>query len=183
MKYKSIPELFITKAQRFGEKDLVRHQKRANADYESISWNEIHGQIESLSLGLSKLGAKAKDNIGLLSITNHSWMCCDLAILSLGACTVPLYHNSSEDAIFYIINHANLDYIFVHNKIQLQKIRSNFDKLDKLKYVIVIEDKGDIPKNQPRIITLNDILRIGEQEKKDKPEVFKEQIKKIESMI
>ena len=50
-------ELFITKAQRF-VKDLVRHQ--TNADYESISWNEIHGQIESLNLGLSKLELKLK---------------------------------------------------------------------------------------------------------------------------
>lgn len=179
MKYKSIPELFITKAQRFGEKTLVRYQKRANSELESISWNEIYDQVESISLGLAKLGAKAKDNIGLLSITNQKWMCCDLAVLSLGACTVPLYHNSSEDAIFHIINHAQLDYVFVHNKIQLQKIRSNFDKLENLKYVIVLEDRGDIPKNQPRIITLDDILRIGEKERKDKPNLFQEQIKKI----
>ena len=180
MKYKNLAELFITKAQRFNEKTLIRYQKRPNDELTSISWAESYDKVESISLGLAKLGAKAKDNIGLLAITYHKWLFCDLAILSLGASTVPLYHNCSEETILYIIEHAELEYVFVRNKIQLQKIRAHFDKLEKLKYVIVLEDRGDIPKNQPKIITLDDIIRIGDHEKKNQADLFKERIKAIQ---
>jgi long-chain acyl-CoA synthetase len=180
MKYKSLAELFLTKAQRFGEKVLVRYFKRPQRELQELSWIEILEKIEKVSLGLERLGAKPKENIGLLSITCHDWLVCDFAILCLGACTVPLYHNSSAETIEHITIHASLRYVLVRNKIQLQKLRANFHKFPLLEYVIVIEDKGDIPRNEPKIITLDDVIRIGEQEKKKHPDKFRENIKAIQ---
>ena len=180
MKYKSLAELFLTKAQRFGEKVLVRYFKRPQRELQELTWIEILEKIEKVSLGLERLGAKPKENIGLLSITCHDWLVCDFAILCLGACTVPLYHNSSAETIEHITIHASLRYILVRNKIQLQKLRANFHKFPLLEYVIVMEDKGDIPRNEPKIITLDDVIRIGEQEKKKHPDKFRENIKAIQ---
>ncbi len=180
MKYKSLAELFLTKAQRFGEKTLVRYLKRPHNELFKISWLEILDRVEKLSLGLERLGAKAKDNIGLLSVTYHDWLVCDFAILCLGAVTVPLYHNSSEESIEYITQHAELRYVFVRNKIQLQKLRAHFHNFPNLEYVIVMEDKGDIPRNEPKIITLDDVIRIGEHEKKKFPEKFKDTVKAVQ---
>jgi long-chain acyl-CoA synthetase len=180
MKYKSLAELFLTKAQRFGEKVLVRYFKRPQRELQELTWVEILEKIEKVSLGLERLGAKPKENIGLLSITCHDWLVCDFAILCLGACTVPLYHNSSAETIEHITIHASLRYILVRNKIQLQKLRANFHKFPLLEYVIVMEDKGDIPRNEPKIITLDDVIRIGEQEKKKHPDKFRENIKAIQ---
>ena len=180
MKYKSLAELFLTKAQRFGEKVLVRYFKRPQRELQELTWIEILEKIEKVSLGLERLGAKPKENIGLLSITCHDWLVCDFAILCLGACTVPLYHNSSAETIEHITIHASLRYILVRNKIQLQKLRANFHKFPLLEYVIVMEDKGDIPRNEPKIITLEDVIRIGEQEKKKHPDKFRENIQAIQ---
>ena len=180
MKYKSLAELFLTKAQRFGEKVLVRYFKRPQRELQELSWIEVLEKIEKVSLGLERLGAKPKENIGLLAITCHDWLVCDFAILCMGACTVPLYHNSSEETIEHITIHASLRYVLVRNKIQLQKLRANFHKFPLLEYVIVIEDKGDIPRNEPKIITLDDVIRIGEQEKKKHPDKFRENIKAIQ---
>jgi long-chain acyl-CoA synthetase len=180
MKYKSLAELFLTKAQRFGEKVLVRYFKRPQRELQELTWIEILEKIEKVSLGLERLGAKPKENIGLLSITCHDWLVCDFAILCLGACTVPLYHNSSAETIEHITIHASLRYVLVRNKIQLQKLRANFHKFPLLEYVIVMEDKGDIPRNEPKIITLEDVIRIGEQEKKKHPDKFRENIQAIQ---
>jgi len=181
MKYQSLAELFLTKALRFGEKTLVRYYKRPQIEIKELTWIQVLDKVEKLSLGLERLGAKSKENIGLLSITCHDWLVCDLAILCLGACTVPLYHNSSEETIEHITIHAGLRYVFVRNKIQLQKLRANFHKFPFLEYVIVMEDRGDIPKNEPKIITLDDLLRIGEHEKKKFPERFRENIQGVQS--
>ncbi|NBV99690.1 MAG: hypothetical protein EBR67_09345 [Proteobacteria bacterium] len=180
MKYKSLAELFLTKAQRFGEKVLVRYFKRPQRELQELTWIEVLEKVEKVSLGLERLGAKPKENIGLLAITCHDWLVCDFAILCMGACTVPLYHNSSEETIEHITIHASLRYVLVRNKIQLQKLRANFHKFPLLEYVIVIEDKGDIPRNEPKIITLDDVIRIGEQEKKKHPDKFRENIKAIQ---
>jgi long-chain acyl-CoA synthetase len=180
MKYKSLAELFLTKAQRFGEKVLVRYFKRPQRELQELTWIEILEKIEKVNLGLERLGAKPKENIGLLSITCHDWLVCDFAILCLGACTVPLYHNSSAETIEHITIHASLRYVLVRNKIQLQKLRANFHKFPLLEYVIVMEDKGDIPRNEPKIITLEDVIRIGEQEKKKHPDKFRENIQAIQ---
>ncbi|MCE2928509.1 MAG: long-chain fatty acid--CoA ligase [Candidatus Caenarcaniphilales bacterium] len=164
MKYKNLPDLFFKRAEKYGPKPLIRYKTRPSGNFQEFSWQEVQRQIEETALGLRVLGAKAGDKIGLLSVTCHYWMPCDFAILSLGAATIPLYHNSTAESVCYIAEHAEMEIIIVHNKIQLQKIRAHWHKLPKLRYAIVMKDDGDIPDNEPKILTLDKVRQIGREE-------------------
>lgn len=163
VKYKSLAELFFKRAEKYGDRVLMRYKTRINQPLEEYSWNQVKSFVEQITAGLESLGAMPGDKIGLLSATCHMWMPIDLGILSLGAVTVPLYHNSTPDSVLYIANDANLKFIFVKDKIQLQKVRSNWDKLPHLQFAIVMFDRGDIPKNDHKIITLDALFKIGQE--------------------
>lgn len=179
MKYKNLPELFYKKSDRYSKKVFIRYKKRSSQPLQDISWKEAKASIEEIALGLKKLGIEKGDNIGLLSMTNHHWLPCDFGILSAGAVTVPMYHNATTDSVQYIIKHCEAKIVIVRNKIQLQKIRSCWDCLPSLQYVAVMEDRGDIPSNDPRILTLDEIKNIGRDELKKDPQAIRQGIKNV----
>ncbi len=158
---------------------MIRYKTRPSAPFIDQSWKQIQEKIESIAHGLKALGVKPGQNVGLLSVTCHHWMPCDFGIMSAGAVTVPIYHSSTSDSVSYIVNHAELEVVFVRNKIQLQKLRGMWDDLPNLKYLIVMLDKGDIPKNNPKILTLEGLCKIGLEELEKDPEGIKDAIKDI----
>lgn len=164
MKYKNLPDLFFKKSERYQENVLIRYRSRPSAPLIDQTWKDIQTKIQEIALGLKKLGVKKGDNVGLLAITCHHWLPCDFGILTLGAVTVPLYHNSNTETVSYILEHAEIEVIIVHNKIQLQKIRSIWKSFPNLRYAIVMQDQGDIPSNDPKILTLDELQKIGREE-------------------
>ena len=179
MKYKNLPDLFNKKCDRYSNKVFIRYKTRSSQPLQDLTWEATRDKIEALALGLKKLGIEKGDNVGLLSMTNHHWLACDFGILSLGAVTVPLYHNSTTESVQYIVKHCEAKVVIVRNKIQLQKLRSCWECLPSLQYVIVMEDRGDIPSNDPRILTLDEILNIGKDEVKKTPKAVRDNIKNI----
>lgn len=179
MKYQNLLELFLKRAAKYSNKTMMRYQKRFDKPFSYFTWNEIQYRVTNISLGLQELGVKKATNVGLLSITCHHWLPCDFAILALGAVTVPLYHNATPDAIEYIVNHAELEVVIVHDKIQLQKIRQVWDRLPNLKYAVVMEDRGDIPENDPKILTLDHLEKLGQEQFRKDPKFLSHQVPKI----
>lgn len=157
----------------------MKYRIRKNQPFKEITWYETKKRVEEIAAGLKKLGIKYGDNVGLLAQTCHHWLPCDFAILSLGAVTVPLYHNSTSDSVGYIINHAEIEIIFVKDKIQLQKVRGLWSSLKKLKYAIVMVDLGDIPVNDPKILTLDEVIKIGHYELLNDFSMIQKSIEKI----
>jgi len=73
---------------------------------------------------MKSLGVKSGDRVAVLSATRYEWTVIDLAILSLGAVTVPIYHSTLPKDIFYILNQAQVRLIFVENAAQAKKIET-----------------------------------------------------------
>lgn len=180
MKYKNLPDLFFKRAEKYSNKVLMKYKTRRGSDFKELTWIETRRTVEEIAAGLKKLGIETGDNVGLLSQTCHHWMPCDFAILSLGAVTVPFYHNATSESVTYIINHAEIEIIIVRDKIQLQKIRSMWSSLKTLKYAIVMVDLGDIPVNDPKILTLTEVMKIGREELLHDPTLIQRNIDQID---
>lgn len=179
MKYKNIADLFFKKAERNEKKVLLRYQTHPRRPLVDSTWKEIQIKTEEIAAALDKLGINKGTNVGILSGTCHHWLPCDIAILSLGACNVPMYHNSTSETIEYIVKHAEIEIVIAHDKIQLQKLRAAWTELPKLRYVIVMEDRGDIPTNDPKILTLDEFRKIGKAALKKNPELISNKVKAI----
>ena len=76
---------------------VERHRKptqfmrKPGGTWESRSAEQALADVERLAMGLRDLGVEPGDHVALLSETRYEWAVADLAILGLGAVTVPLY--------------------------------------------------------------------------------------------
>ncbi len=104
--------------------------------WKNLSWNGLKKKCDIISRGLLAIGIGKKSHIAILSSTNIKWTIVDLAVSKLGSCIIPIYHSSLESDISYILNDAKVEFIFVDNKKQLEKIRSIRLNIQLLKKVI-----------------------------------------------
>lgn len=151
----NLAELFIKQAKKNAAKTVFEYRLRRSNPYRTISWEYLNTIVFETAYGLIELGLKKGDKIAILSDTRYEWAVCDLAILSCGGIVVPVYSTLLNDSVNYILNNSECKLVIVENKGQLQKIRSQWNRLPDIKYVIVIEDLGDIPANDERILTLD----------------------------
>lgn len=67
------------------------------AGWRDITWSDLDRQIANVASGLIARGVAPGDRVAIMSPTRVEWTIADLAVLSAGAVTVPLYDTSSPD--------------------------------------------------------------------------------------
>jgi long-chain acyl-CoA synthetase len=122
----------------------------------STSTAEFIRQADSVSKALLDLGVKPNDKIALISMSNRTeWSVLDMAVLQIGAQTVPIYPTISKEDYAYILNHSEAKYCFVSCDEVLEKVLDvtndlkhlkeiySFDRLKRSKHWSELRDKGE----------------------------------------
>ena len=102
--FNSIPGIFYHQANKL--KDQPYLWKKENDKYVSLSWSQVKEQVESLATYLKDLGILEGDRVLILSENRPEWQITDLAIMSIGAISVPAYTTSTTNDYKYIIEHS-----------------------------------------------------------------------------
>ncbi len=133
----TLTKLFFENSLLYQNKTLFGFKK--NGEWSHISWNEASNLVQDLSLGLHEIGVRKNDKISIIAENSYKWCVVDLAIISLGAITVPGYTTSNEDEIFYLLSHSEASVVFLNSKL-LSTIENILPKLDKIKHIVCIDE-------------------------------------------
>lgn len=177
----NLADLFIKQANKNRNKVAIEYRLRRNEPYRTISWRHFSTQVMEISYGLIELGLKKNDKVAILSNTRYEWAECDLAILSVGGVVVPIYPTLPDEAVNYILNNAECQIVIVEDKGQLQKIRSQWENLKFVKYAIVLEDLGDLPEYDSRIISFKRLKDNGKLNFSKDPYLIQKCLKEVSS--
>jgi len=109
---------------------------RVNDRWEPMSSAEFLRRIAGLSNTLDQLGVKTGDRVGLFAPNRPEWHIADFAILGLGAVDVPIYFNESPERIAYILNHSQVEVVFVAGEMQSQRLFECRSQLKSVKHII-----------------------------------------------
>jgi long-chain acyl-CoA synthetase len=133
---------------------------RCRADgIDSLSSKEIFERIRDVSLGLGALGVASGDRVAIVSESRPDWVIADLAVMSAGAVTVPVYPTLSSAQVRYILNDAGAKAAIVSTRLQLEKIQEVRHKLPSLEAVILMD--GWQPSDSPSVISLEAVADRG----------------------
>jgi len=138
---KTLASLPFHISDRLSKPVLFQRCRATGAD--DFSSQELFEEIRVISLGLSALGVQPGDRVALISDTRPEWVIADLAILSAGAVTVPLYPTLASEQIFEILNDAKVRFAIVAGEAEAAKVRSVLQTLPQLEIVAVIDRQSD----------------------------------------
>jgi len=138
-------------------KPLLVGQCRGS-DITGLSTRDWFDRIRDLSLGLSSLGVSAGDRVAIMSESRPEWLIADLAILSLGAVTVPVYSTLTAPQTRYIVKDAGARVAFVSTAGQLEKVQAVRHDLPLLEEIVSFEP---VDHPSPAVLTLEAVAERG----------------------
>lgn len=95
---------------------------KENGQWVKYSIDDYISAADNISAGLLSLGVGKGDRIATISNNRPEWNFLDMGILQIGAIHVPIYPTISEADYKFILNHAEIKYVFISGKDILRKI-------------------------------------------------------------
>ncbi len=135
------------------------HRTMPGDGIDSLSSKEFFERIRDLSLGFGALGVEPGDRVAIASESRPDWVMADLAILSGGAVTVPIYPTLSSVQARYILQDAGARAAIVSTRSQLEKIQEIRHALPALEVVVLMD--GWAPADSPSVISLETVAERG----------------------
>jgi long-chain acyl-CoA synthetase len=154
-----------------------RHRKSAQfmrkvaGRWESIPAERALADVECLALGLRELGVGRGDRVAILSESRYEWAVADLAILGLGASSVPLYPTLTGPQCQAILADAGASVAVVSNVAQLDKMHAIAAALPGLRAIVPREPS---PPNGPIDRDWHEVVRRGAERRAAAPGAFRE---------
>ena len=141
--------------------DKVALRDKAGDGWHDITWAQYGESVKRAGKGLMALGFGPEDKMSLLSLNRPEWHFADIACMSIGGATAPVYITNSPEQVAYIVDHSESKVAVVENREQLEKILKMRSELPKLQKVVVIEGyEGDA--DAGFVTTWDDFLSSGE---------------------
>jgi long-chain acyl-CoA synthetase len=143
---KTVLQVFWERAKNCPEKTAIL--RKVNGKFEPVTWQEEAKIVENVSLSLLDLGVKEEDKIAIMSLSCPEWTWADLAILSLGCVTVPIYPSLNDNEMEYLLKHSEAVGLFIDGKEQLKKLLSLKKIPTGLRFVILFnKDRAKAPED------------------------------------
>lgn len=85
---------------------------KAKGQWIKLNWIEYEKQIHLIASALLQQGLEKGDRVVVMSNTRYEWSVCDWACMGLGLVVVPIYSNSSQDDISFILKDSKPRLVF-----------------------------------------------------------------------
>ena len=112
------------------------YQYKKGGVYTPITHAQVLERARRLSLGLSAIGVKRGDRVGIMSENRPEWALADWACLCGGMTDVPIYPTLPGDQIVHPLNDSGAAALFVSNEGQAAKAASVRDQFRTVKAII-----------------------------------------------
>jgi long-chain acyl-CoA synthetase len=107
----TLHRMFFARAEDLGDAAMVMEGK--SGEYRPISWNSMAEEVREAASGLLSLGVAKGDRVAIMAYNRPQWLVADIAIMAVGAITVPIYHTSSEATTARILGKSGARVAFV----------------------------------------------------------------------
>ena len=134
-------DLLDNRAKRDPEGAMIEY-KGDDGTWHPYSAQVFRDMVIDLAKGLVGLGVNKGDSVAIVSHTRWEWTALDMAIMSIGALTVPVYETNSASQVSWIFNDSKVTLAIAEDDGQRDKIESVRDEVPTLRNVFVIEAGG-----------------------------------------
>jgi long-chain acyl-CoA synthetase len=159
----TIIQVFWERVKTNPDRPAVMH--KVGGAYRPVIWREHGRLVELLAGGLMHSGVQRGDRVAILSNTRVQWTWADIAILSIGGVTVPIYPTLNPPEIDYLLKHSGASGLFLENSRQLMKVLQIGKLPAHLKFIVVMDGSVPVDSVVPegiRLMSWTDLMMDGE---------------------
>lgn len=149
-------------AKKYGDREVLVYKDFGGKTWKSYTWNEFSYKVKVVSNALLNFGVKPQENIGIFSQNSVQYIFCDFGAWGVRAVTIPFYATSSEQQIQFMINDAQVRFLFVGEQEQYDKAHRVFSHCPTMERIIIFDNNVKIDPNDSNAVYFTDFLKLGE---------------------
>lgn len=142
----TITSIFRDTVKRHGPQTAA--QLKQGGAWVDVTWTQMNETATAIAGALVNLGLEAGSRVALLSNTRLEWITSDLGVLLSGCTTVPIYQSSIADDVQYIINDAEVKFVFAEDEGQIKKLNEIKDQIPGVSGVVCFDSFSDELKDE-----------------------------------
>jgi long-chain acyl-CoA synthetase len=173
----TLGELFLNRVKESGTHNAIGWID--NDTIKFLTYQDYFRTVASIYLSLKSLGFVINDKVAILSKTRKEWHLLDMAIMTTGGCTVPIYPTYLSQDIEHIINHSDSNILIIENNEQFVKLY-DFSKFQNVKLIISLDELPEESikriRNWVHYINYKDLLLMGSDLLKSHPDGYENAI-------
>ena len=136
----TFPKLVRRNAERFPGKIAIREKDLGI--WQSYTWREYFEQSRRIATGLASLGFERGDKVAIIGDNRPPLYWATMACQALGGIPVPIYQDSIEKEMQYIVDHAEVRFAVVEDQEQVDKLLQVKARGSRLDYLIYHDPRG-----------------------------------------
>ncbi len=153
--------LIHQQAKKYGDRVALKHRDYKTNTWIPTTWNQFSETVATVSNALIELGVGVQENIGVFTQNKPESLFMDFGAFGVRAVTVPLYATSSEAQVHYILEDAQIRYLFVGEQQQYDVAFRVMALSSTLKQIVVFDKDVKFDSRDESSIYMDDFLAMG----------------------
>lgn len=154
--------LIHEQAARFGNRMVMTYRDYNANRWIPVSWNDFSATVRKVSNALLSYGVDVQENIAVFSQNMPECLYVDFGAYGIRAVTIPFYATSSESQISYMVNDAEVRYVFVGEQYQYDIAFRSMPHCHTLQKLIIF-DRSVVKNPQDKVsVYFDEFIRQGE---------------------
>ncbi len=173
----TIPKLFLQSAKTYWDKKVAMREKEFGI-WVPITWKEYYENVKRIALGMVSLGLERGNKVAMIGDNRPEALWAEMATMCVGGVGIWLFQDSLIDEVQYIINHSDAKIMVGEGQEEVDKCLTIKDRCPNLKTMIWDDPKGMRDYDDPSLISLSEVMRIGRELDEREPRLFEDMILK-----
>ena len=157
----SFSDLIQRQAKKYGDRIALKHRDYKTNTWVPTTWNLFAETVTTVSNALVELGVGVQENIGVFTQNKPESLFMDFGAFGIRAVTIPLYATSSEAQVHYILEDAQIRYLFVGEQQQYDVASRVMALSPSLKQIIIFDRDVKMDEHDHTSIYMDDFLALG----------------------
>ena len=157
----TFPKLVAANAERLPRNVAIREKDLGI--WQSYTWRDYLERSRRIALGLASLGFARGDKTAIIGDNRPELYWAILATQALGGVPVPLYQDSIEKELTYIVGHAEVRFAVAEDQEQVDKLLRVREQCPKLEFIVYADLRGLRAYSEPGLLSLAELEERGEK--------------------
>lgn len=154
--------LIHEQAKKYGSRDALTFRSFGSLKWKTVSWKQFSLRVKQVSNALIDFGLKPQEKIGVFAQNCLQYLYTDFGAYGVRVVSIPFYATSSEQQIQYMINNAQIRFLFVGEQEQYNKAHRIFSLCPTLERIIIFDHSVRVSSYDTNAVYFEDFIRLGE---------------------
>ncbi len=153
--------LIHSQAERYGDRTALHYKPFGQSQWKQMSWNRFSQRVKETSNALLNLGLRPMERIGIFSQNTVHSLIVDFGAFGIRAVGIPFYATSSEQQLQFIIDDAQIRFLFVGEQEQYDKARRILPLCTSLEKIVTFDPNITLHPQDNSTMRFDTFLRLG----------------------